>query len=132
MCVFEIKIQKNYAFFIYSYWAIFLFKNRISINDKHVFCYAKLFIKICVFWMKKISKIMRFFRWKNQHFLYKKWKIIMHFSDLCWMKNTFFIKKKCQKIALFLCVLCVFSAFLQNRKNFTSTKFFPHFHRGRL
>ena len=40
------------------------------------------------------------------------------------MKNTFFIKKKCPKIALFLCVLCVFSAFLQNRKIFTSTKFF--------
>ena len=43
------------------------------------------------------------------------------------MKNTFFIKKKCEKIALFLCVSCVFSEFLENRKNFTSTKLFRIF-----
>ena len=43
------------------------------------------------------------------------------------MKNTFFIKKKCEKIALFLCVSCVFSEFLENRKIFTSTKFFRIF-----
>ena len=77
--------------------------------------------------MKKISKSMRFLNEKNQHFLYKKWKFIMHFRDLCWMKNTFFIKKNCEKIALFLCVLCVFSEFLENRKIFTSTKIFRIF-----
>ena len=43
------------------------------------------------------------------------------------MKNTFFIKKKCPKIALFLCVLCVFSAFLQNRKFLQVQTFFRIF-----
>ena len=46
--------------FHFSYWAIFFFKNRISLNEKHILCYAKIFInnvrflnqnseKVCVF-----------------------------------------------------------------------------------
>ena len=42
------------------------------------------------------------------------------------MKNTFFIKKNCEKIALFF-AFCAFSEFLENRKIFTSTKFFRIF-----
>ena len=68
-----------------------------------------------------------FFKLKKQHFLYKKWKFIMHFCNLCWMKNTFFIKKKCEKIALFLCVSCVFSEFLENRKFLQVQLFFRIF-----
>ena len=96
------------------------------------FLLSKNIYKKCAFFKWKNQQNYAFFKLKKQHFVYKKWKFIMHFCNLCWMKNTFFINKKCEKIALFLCVSCVFSEFLENRKIFTSTKFFSHFHRGRL
>ena len=81
---------------------------------------------MCVFKWKN-QQNYAFFKLKKQHFLYKKWKFIMHFCNLCWMKNTFFIKKKCEKIALFLCVSCVFSEFLENRKFLQVQLFFRIF-----
>ena len=56
----------------------------------------------------------------------------MHFWRLCSMKNTSFLKQKSIEKLHFSLVLGAFSEFLQNRKIFTSTKFFAHFHRGPL
>ena len=55
---------------------------------------------------------------------------IMHFWELCLMKNTLFLKKKWRKNPLFHCVFCDFSRFLRNRKKFTSTKFLGIFMGG--
>ena len=55
---------------------------------------------------------------------------IMHFWELCLMKNTLFLKKKWRKKPLFHCVFCDFSRFLRNRKKFTSTKFLGIFKGG--
>ena len=72
---------------------------------------------------EKISKIMRFLN-KKQHFLYKKWKFIMHFCDLCWMKNTFFIKKKMRKNRTFSLRFVRFFRIFGKSKKFYKYKMF--------
>ena len=55
---------------------------------------------------------------------------IMHFWELCLMKNTLFLKRKWRTNPLFHCVFCDFSRFLRNRKKFTNTKFLGIFKGG--
>ena len=80
------------------------------------------------FLLRKTQKKYRFFNWKSSAFLIQKCIVfMMHFWELCLMKNALFLKKKWRKNPVFHCVSCDFSRFLQNRKKFTSTKFLAHF-----
>ena len=101
----KLCLMKKFAkFSVFSQYKFYIFK--------HVFLLRKIVLKNVGFLIEKFS------------ISYTKIGVfIMHFWELCLMKNTLFLKKKWRKKPLFHCVFCDFSRFLRNRKKFTSTKF---------
>ena len=113
-------LLKNLFNFVCKKQSRMLTKISVFLNMKFTF--------LSHFLLRKTQKKYRFFNWKNSAFLIQKCIVfMMHFWELCLMKNALFLKKKWRKNPVFHCVSCDFSRFLQNRKKFTSTKFLAHF-----